>query len=141
MKSLKQLFEQMFSKERRRAERQSSPQLAAHYWNGASPSEHRVRDISSTGLFLLTEERWYPGTLLVMTLQKRDKAEGSSERSIAVQSKAVRWGSDGVGMEFVVMDSRDPRRGQSVLSEGADRKTLERFLEGFTTDNGSVVIK
>lgn len=141
MKSLKQLFEQMFSKERRKAERQPSPSLAAHYWDGASPAAHRVRDISSTGFFLLTEERWYPGTLLVMTLQKKDQAGDSSERSIAVQSKAVRWGSDGVGMEFVVMDSRDPRRGQSMLAEGADRKTLEKFLEGFTPDNGSVVVK
>lgn len=138
MKSLRSLFEQIFSKERRRAERQLSPELAAHYWNGGSPMEHRIRDVSSTGLFVITEERWYPGTLLVMTLQKRDN---SAEGSIAVQSRAVRWGEDGVGLEFVTMDAGDPRRGQSVLAEGVDRKTLEKFLQGFREDNGFVVIK
>jgi hypothetical protein len=141
MKSLKQLLGQLFSKDRRRAVRQASPELAAHYWNGGAPVEHSVRDISSTGLFLLTKERWYPGTLLVITLQKRDKAEDSPGRSIAVQAKAVRWGSDGVGLEFVVLDPQDPRRGMSMLTEGADRKTLDKFLEGFGADNGFVVIK
>src|ERR1700678_1963096 len=102
MKSFKDMLGKLFSKERRRAERQPSPKLAAHYWNGGSPIEHGVRDISSTGLFLLTEERWYPGTILVMTLQKKDQAGGGSEQSIAVQSKAVRSGSDGGGMELLV---------------------------------------
>lgn len=140
MKSFKDMLGQLFSKERRRAERRPSPTLAAHYWNGGSPTQHGIRDISSTGLFLVTEERWYPGTLVVMTLQKKDQAEDSPERSISVQSKAVRWGSDGVGLEFVLPDLRDPRRGQNVLAEGADRKSLERFLQGFGTDNGSVVV-
>jgi hypothetical protein len=141
MKSLKQFWEQLFSKDRRRAVRQASPELAAHYWNGGAPVEHSVRDISSTGLFLLTKERWYPGTLMVITLQKRDEAEDSPDRSIAVQAKAVRSGSDGVGLEFVVLDPQDPRRGMSMLAEGADRKMLDRFLEGFGADNGFVVIK
>jgi hypothetical protein len=141
MKSFKQLLAQIMKKERRRAERRPSPELAAHYWNGGSPAEHGVRDISSTGLFLLTEERWYPGTLVVMTLQKKDTAGEGSQRSIAVQSKAVRWGSDGIGLEFIVLDLRDPRRGQNVLAEGADRKSLEEFLVGFTADNGSAIIK
>jgi hypothetical protein len=140
MKSLKQLFEQMFSKEQRRAERQPAPALAAHFWNGGSPAEHNIRDISSTGFFLLTKERWYPGTLLVMTLQKKDVAEDSPERSIAVQARSVRWGSDGVGLEFVLPDLRDPRRGQNLLTEGADRKSLERFLKGFRAENGSAVV-
>ena len=140
MKSLKSLLEQLLSKDRRKAERQPSPKLAAFYWNGGSPAQHGIRDISSTGLFLVTEERWYPGTLVVMTLQKKDQAEDSPERSISVQSKAVRWGSDGVGLEFVLPDLRDPRRGQNVLAEGADRKSLERFLQGFGTDNGSAVV-
>jgi hypothetical protein len=141
MKLLKQLLEKLFSKDRRRTVRQPSPELAARYWNGGSPEQHSVRDISPNGLFLLTKERWYPGTLLVINLQKRNEAEDSSERSIAVQAKAVRWGCDGVGLEFVVLDPQDRRRGTSVLAEGADRKTLDRFLEGFGTDNGFVVIK
>jgi hypothetical protein len=138
MKWLNKLFS---SRERRRAERQSTPELAAHYWNGGSPAEHGVRDISATGLFLLTHERWYPGTLVVMTLQKRDQPESDADRAISVQSKAVRWGDDGVGLEFVALDKQDPRRGLSMLAEGADRQSLNKFLEGFRIDNGCVTIK
>ena len=57
-----------------------------------------------------------------------------------MQSKTVRWGSDGVGLEFVVFDAKDPRRGQSMLAGGADRQALEKFLEGFRAHNGTAVI-
>jgi Flp pilus assembly protein TadG len=140
MKSLKDLFDQLFSNDRRRADRKPSPNMAVHYWDGGAPKEHSIRDISSTGLFLLTEERWYLGTLLVMTLQRKGQPGENSKRSIAVQSRAVRWGSDGVGMQFVLLDRRDPRRGQNVLEEGVDRKALEKFLEGFGEDNGTAII-
>lgn len=140
MKSLKQIFERLLGKERRNAERQPSPGLAAYYWNGGSPTEHAIRDISSTGLFLMTQERWYPGTLLVMTLQKRDRSVDDPERALSVQSKAVRWDIDGVGLEFVLPDFNDPRRGQNVLAEGADRKTLEKFLQEFKCEDIVAII-
>ena len=99
--------------------------------------EHSIRDISSTGLFLVTEERWYPGTVVMMTLQKRGEPVDSPDRSIAVQSRAVRWGEDGVGLQFVLPDPKDRKRGKNLLEEGVDRRTLERFLEGFQSENGS----
>ena len=69
------------------------PGLAAYYWTGAAPKAHSIRDISSTGLYVVTEERWYPGTLILMTLQE-PKGEESVEHSISVHSRAVRWGND-----------------------------------------------
>ena len=90
--------------------------------------EHSIRDISSTGLFLVTEERWYPGTLVLMTLQMSDLGEEMAERSIAVQSRAVRWGSDGVGLQFVLPDGHDQRRGNGPILDAAGKKDFERFL-------------
>lgn len=130
------LLKKIFSSERRRANRQSSPSLAAFFWTGGAPVEHGVRDISSTGLYLVTEERWYPGTLVMITLQKRNEAIDSPDRSIAVQSKAVRWGEDGVGLQFVLPEANDRRRGQNLLEEGVDRRALAKFLEGFEAENG-----
>jgi hypothetical protein len=46
---------------------------------------------------VVTEERWYPGTLILMTLQEADAEEEGVGRAIAVHSRAVRWGNDGVG--------------------------------------------
>ena len=136
MNALKKLFEQMFSKEQRRAERLPANDLSAFYWTGAAPAEHGIRDISSTGLFLVTEERWYPGTLIMMTLQKKNGPEEASARSIAVQSKAVRWGSDGVGLEFIVPEGK----GRSMPTDGVDRRSLEKFLNGLRADNGTAVV-
>jgi len=70
MKALKRLFGKVFSRDRRTAERLPAADLSAYYWTGAAPAHHGIRDISSTGFYLVTEERWYPGTLVMMTLQK-----------------------------------------------------------------------
>jgi hypothetical protein len=141
MSVLKGLLGKVFSRDRRLAERKQSPELSAFYWTGAAPVDHSIRDISSTGLYLLTEERWYPGTVVMMTLQKKDQPENSPERAIAVQSKTVRWGTDGVGLQFILPDAGLRRDSQSTHAEGADRKTLEKFLQGFGPDNGTASVQ
>jgi hypothetical protein len=115
--------------ELRKAPREPMPSLAAYYWTGAAPKAHSVRDISSTGLYVVTEERWYPGTLILMTLQETDGGEDSAERSISVHSRAVRWGNDGVGLQFIPQDTPEARKGLSELKHGVEKKVLEQFLE------------
>jgi hypothetical protein len=121
-------LERWWSPDPRKAPRELLPGLAAYYWNGAAPQAHGIRDISSSGLYVVTEERWYPGTLVLMTLQRTDCGEEIEERSIAVQSRAVRWGNDGVGLKFVLPDAQDLKRGHNLLTDGVDRKALDRFL-------------
>jgi hypothetical protein len=121
----KSWLERFWSPDPRRAPRDASPRLAAYYWTGAAPEAHSIRDISSTGLYVVTEERWYPGTLVLMTLQRTDDGDEVTERSVAVLSRAVRWGEDGVGLQFILPKSQDTQR-----NDGVDRKTLEKFLNG-----------
>jgi hypothetical protein len=113
-----------------------SPGLAAYYWTGAAPEARNIKDISSTGLYVVTEERWYPGTLLLMTLQKTDEGEESSERSIAVHSRAVRWGDDGVGLQFILKNTPPLDRRKGPLVEGLNKKELDRFLKQLRVDKG-----
>ncbi len=127
MSSGKGWFARLFDRDRRRAERKPSTELAAYFWTGSTPVKHNVRDISETGMYLLTEERWHPGTVLMMTLQS-PHATGD-ERVIAVQSKAVRTGEDGVGIAFVLPD--DDKKHFAGGKVGADRKSLTAFLERF----------
>jgi len=122
-------LERWWSPDPRKAPRASAPGLAAYFWNGSTPAAHGIRDISSSGLYLVTEERWYPGTLVLMTLQRTDCGEEVAERTIAVQSRAVRWGPDGVGLQFVLPDEKDSRRGKTPILDAAGRKEFERFLE------------
>jgi hypothetical protein len=100
--------------------------LLAYYWNGAAPAPHSVRDISSAGAYLVTEERWHPGTVLMLTLQRTDKYIDGHPRSIPLQSKVVRWGIDGVGFVFVFPATTD-FRGWDAYVHGADRKMFDRF--------------
>ncbi len=112
--------------EPRKAHRRALPGLSAYFWTGASPRAHAVLNISSTGLYVETDERWYPGTLIQMTLKKKESR--TIESSISLQAKANRWGNDGVGLEFVVRDPRNPRP-EDVHANGVDREILDRFLE------------
>src|ERR1700752_5326044 len=50
----------------RRAKQYPTPGVVAYYWTGGAPSSYQVGDMSATGLFLLTKERWAPGTLIQM---------------------------------------------------------------------------
>ena len=90
---------------------------------------HPVRDISPTGMFIVTEERWYPGTVIRVTLT--DRHNPTAERSITVNAKAVRWGSDGVGLEFV-LDGTNRRKslnaGRMERANGMDPEEIEEFL-------------
>jgi PilZ domain len=103
--------------ERRSAERRSVDQFAAYRWNGSTLKEEAVRDISSTGLYILTEERWQPGTMVFLTLQREGPLEMDPERRIEVQAKVMRYGEDGVGLAFVLHDDPNSRQWES-LREG-----------------------
>ena len=122
-------LERWLSPDPRKAPREQFEGLTAFYWPGASPQAHSIRDISATGVYIITEERWYPGTLVLMTLTTNGGDDKTSERSIVIQSRAVRWGSDGVGLKFVLPDARAFRQGHNVLTDGADRRELDKFID------------
>jgi hypothetical protein len=120
----------------RNAARETPQGLAAYYWTGAAPSAHNIKDISSTGLYVVTEERWYPGTLILMTLKAAGDGEDGFEHAIAVHSRAVRWGNDGVGLQFIPQDAPAARNGLNPLVNGVNHEELEQFLERLRTGNG-----
>jgi uncharacterized protein len=122
-------LERWLSPDPRKAPREQFEGLTAFYWTGASPQAHAIRDISATGVYIITEERWYPGTLVLMTLTTNGGIDKSDERSIVIQSRAVRWGSDGVGLKFVLPDARAFRQGHNILTDGADRRELDKFID------------
>lgn len=130
-------LERWWSPDPRKAPREPAPGLAAYYWNGAAPNAHNIKDISSSGLYVVTEERWYPGTLVMMTLQRGAASEANSERSISVHSRAVRWGADGVGLQFVLAKTNNVNAGLSGAVDGVDKKELDRFLQRLRMGNGS----
>jgi hypothetical protein len=114
--------------ERRSAERQSVDDFCAYRWTGSGLTQERVRDISSTGLYIFTEERWQPDTLLSLTLQRQGPLEMSPERRIEVQAKVVRCGKDGVALAFVLKDDSESRQWASLREDLIEEARPEDML-------------
>jgi hypothetical protein len=112
----------------RRAKRYSTPDIVAYYFTGGSPRSYQVGDMSATGFYLLTSERWALGTLIQMTLQKKDGSGASQEDSICVLSELVRFGENGAGFNFVLPDYEDLYAYGLKPEEAPDRRSIERFL-------------
>ena len=114
--------------DRRRAYRHLSPPLVAYRWTGANPTAHRIGNISETGLYLLTEERWSPGTMITMTLQRANSSGDNPADSIAVQTRVVRWDSNGEGLNFVLSSLSDAELAQTWQAGATSKRALKRFL-------------
>lgn len=130
--SLKTRFKQWLNPvaaptDRRRDLRRYVPGMVAHYFTGGAPRGHEIADISMTGMYILTEDRWMPGTMIQMTLQK-PCARGERKQSMNVLSRIVRRGSDGVAIEFVMPEALSHIGHDIQPSQATDKFALARFL-------------
>jgi hypothetical protein len=91
--------------DRRIAPRKRWPHLEAIDTDANLVAPHTVRDISTTGLYLMTDERWPLGTRVKMSLQRTDGLDDASMIPTTVELRVSRWGADGVGLEFVTADA------------------------------------
>jgi Flp pilus assembly protein TadG len=106
---------------KKRAPRIPAPGLKGCYWDGGDASGRPVKDISSTGAYLYTQDRFYVGTVVTMTLQREtESCEGkNSSVSVPVRCKVVRVNEDGMGVHF-------------ILNTEEQRKELKRFVRNMT---------
>jgi hypothetical protein len=114
---------------RRKAGRHPLPGLIAYHWTGGTPQANNLGDMSKTGFYLLTEERPFLGSLILMTLQRTGTNGENCGDSIAVHAKVVRLGPDGVGFAFVMPRSANWNSGNRQDENGATQKSLEEFLK------------
>ncbi len=119
-------FKALVSPDPRKTSRRKTPPLVAYFWDGGRPVAHSVENISPTGFYLSTKERWLLGTLIMMTLQRTKSEVDQPECTVIVMSKVIRLGADGVGFAFVP-SAPSPQTGPG--SRAADKKTLEKFLQ------------
>jgi hypothetical protein len=118
----------------RTALREELPGLIAYFFTGGTPVAQEVRDISVTGIYIITNEGWYPGTVVRVTLTDRDHP--TPERTITVNAKAMRQGSDGVGLEFIL--GKDNLDGTTITPTfertlGVNQARVEAFLQVLKT--------
>lgn len=117
---------------RRRSSRVAAPPLIAYHWSMDMPQGLKIGDISSSGMYLLTPERWTEGVIVSLTLQRTDMDKGLPESWIAVDFVVTRWGQDGIGGEFIPWRPGLTDAVAGRANNCADKKTLERFVAQLT---------
>jgi len=131
MSGLSRWLENRPSDEKRRAPRVPEPSVLVYYWDGSVPEGRRIRDISSSGAYVVTPERWYIGTIVRLILQgykTTPQPDGGivSSRSTSIPSRVIRHGPDGIGVEF-------------MFANLAEQKALEDFLDSIPPTKGNPV--
>jgi hypothetical protein len=132
---VKSCLDWLFVGDRRQAERHKSLPLVAYYWDGGEPVAHGILDASSVGLFLLTKQRWYPDTVVAMTLQRIHATASDPHRTVAVNARVVRSGTDGVGFTFIFPRVGSARM-RSMPAAAADVMEVQNFLKYVRADKG-----
>ena len=85
----------------RKSPRVPAPALAVYFWTGGVPQAHGIRDISATGLYVVTEERWYPGTVVRMTITTTNSVveQPAGLSKMCIRDSSLR-GKQNVGCEW-----------------------------------------
>ena len=144
IETVRSWFRKMSSFDHRRTQRLGSPLLVAYYWDGSVPVAHEIRDISSSGFYLVTTERWHLGTVVTMTLQRSDivHRDANGENYVSVLSRVVRLDEDGVGFAFVPLETRGSNKRKVVpKSKPVGKKALCRFLDQLNLDQGRALLE
>jgi len=116
--------------EKRHKVRVPVPGLIAYSWTGGVPEPQTVRNISSSGLFLVTQFRFYLGTHVRLTIVNTIRYQAHSSPFITAYATAVRSDEDGVGLRFIRDDSKSDRL-WPFLYEAASGKEIDQFVQGF----------
>ena len=117
-----------------RAERMPAARLAAHCDSELNHIDAGVKDISSTGLFLITEKRFTTGEVVHLHLHAEGIGEGHSELEINVEARVARQGADGIGLKFVLPAGLDTNlwsvlvRNTVVLTQASEIAQMFRTL-------------
>jgi len=108
--------------------------LVVYYWTGSAPAAKEIRDISSTGLFVLTEDRWLLGTLIMITLQSANTSNDEAVRSITLLARVVRHEEDGIALNFVTPNSNLSRQEKDQLDVLTVQRELDEFMASVSSN-------
>lgn len=88
--------------EKPRAERRTRLGLTAWQTDNPASQPSTIKNISSAGLYLLTDERWPVDELIPLTIELEGLTGNLAEQRIALQARVARHGEDGIGLSFVL---------------------------------------
>ena len=114
--------------DQRVANRHTMPPLVAYLGLVQSSKVYKIGDVSVAGFYMLTEERWIPGTGFPVTLERTD--DPANGQTLTVFSTVVRTGADGVGFTFLRPADEENHDGEAYGTTRMDLTKLAQFLKG-----------
>ena len=90
--------------------------VVAHYWSGGISQAYEVRTVSPVGAYLLTPDRWSPGTVLRLTFQYSNAIANGEAEALMVRARIIRFGADGVGVRLVYLNKKERGRFKKFLA-------------------------
>jgi hypothetical protein len=115
--------------DKRVANRRRLPPVIAYLGQLRSSKEYKIGDISVTGFYMITEERWISGSAFPVTLERTDGAAG--RQTLMVYSTVVRTGTDGVAFTFMPPKNEEKRAAEARAAvPRLDLTKLAQFLKG-----------
>jgi PilZ domain-containing protein len=106
--SLKDWFKGPPPRRQRMGVRRAAPQIVVIHSCGATERKYPVKDISATGVYLLTQDRWASGTPVPLTLHHSCIEHEDFGNDITLPAQAVRCAQDGMGLSFDLPEDIDP---------------------------------
>jgi PilZ domain len=128
MKFSARWLEKLLVPETDRADRRPGGAFAAYYWSDGALRQDGVKDISATGVYIITNERWPIGSMVALTLQNAGPLETSPERRITTRAKVVRSAEDGIGLAFVPANDPESKQWESLVENVVSHAKLNDML-------------
>lgn len=114
--------------DKRVANRRKLPPVIGYLGQYRSSKEYKIGDISVAGFYMVTEERWVPGSAFPVTLERTDATD---RQTFTAYSTVVRTGVDGVAFTFLPPQNEEKRAAQArALAPRLDLAKLAHFLKG-----------
>jgi Flp pilus assembly protein TadG len=130
----------------RRAPRSMDPEILVYYWDGSAPEGRRIHDISQSGAYICTPERWYPGTIIRLILQRgrtlmREHGAIAPTASVCIPARVVRHGSDGVAVEFIFRNRQEEESFRTFLAAGPAQPAGNALFNGTSRRKGQALVE
>ena len=96
--------------------------VMALFHTGGAPQAYPIKDMTADGAYIVTPERWYPGTIVNLVLQYDPRytqvaeINGQPQATVRMRGRMLRAGPDGVGLEFVYLNEWERQRLREFLA-------------------------
>jgi hypothetical protein len=92
------------------------------------PRAFEVDNVSSSGIYLITEERWPTGSVISLSMQREGPHETHIDQQIQFQAETARWGANGIGLAFVLPTGMDLRLWEGQTTKAGTRRTSPEYV-------------